>query len=94
MISILFNDIVEYSLMKSVMLLLMSCINVLFSIANGMEIWEQTDTTEYKHEDALLMWRLNTLTYCSQETLTVCIRANSLILRQWIVSNASLLRTF
>ena len=89
-----FYDIVDNSLMKSILLLLLSCINVLFSTADGMEVRDQADHAEYRHEDALLMWRLNTLTYCSQETLSVYARGTLIIRRQWIVLNAKLLSIF
>ena len=68
--------------MTNKLLLLMLCFNILFSVANGMGVRKQTYNTEYRNEDALLMWRLNTLTYCSQETLSVNTRTISLILRQ------------
>ena len=68
--------------MKSVLFLMLCCFTASLTTTDRAEEKEQKDNTEYRHEDALLMWRFNTLTYCSQETLSVYSKTTYITLRQ------------
>lgn len=45
--------------------------SMLLFIAHAEDQEYSTHASQYSHEEALRMWRLNTLTYCTQESLSV-----------------------
>ena len=57
--------------MNSYMKQMWMVLGLLLFIAHAENQEYPAQASQYSHEEALRMWRLNTLTYCTQESLSV-----------------------